>query len=132
MDHALIPDQLNVQLRYTLSRAVDSQPLFYANGTIPASGQYPDVSTTFQRFEAIAKYKFDEELVRRLGWRGEVTAKLRYAWERNTVTNWQLDQMNTYMMYSSALSTAGYMTWLAWDNPNYNVHLLGASLIWKW
>ena len=89
------------------------------------------MSTRFQRFEAIAKYKFDEELVRRLGWTGEVSAKLRYAWERNSVQNWQLDQMNTYM-YSSALTTAGYMTWMAWDNPNYNVHLLGASLAWNW
>jgi MtrB/PioB family decaheme-associated outer membrane protein len=131
VDHALIPDQLNMQLRYTLSNAVDSQPLVFGNGTIPASGQYPNVSTRFQRFEAIAKYKFDEELVRRLGWTGEVSAKLRYAWERNSVQNWQLDQMNTYM-YSSALTTAGYMTWMAWDNPNYDVHLLGASLTWKW
>jgi hypothetical protein len=105
VDHALIPDQLNVELRYTVSNAVDSQPLFFANGAIPASGQYPDVKTTFQRLEAIAKYKFDDELVRRLGWNGEISAKLRYAWERNSVQNWQLDQMQTYM-YSSAQRVA--------------------------
>jgi hypothetical protein len=26
----------------------------------------------------------------------------------------------------------GYMTWMAWDNPNYNVHILGGSLTFAW
>jgi hypothetical protein len=68
--------------------------------------------------------------VRRLGWKGDVTAKLRYAWERNSVDNWQNDLMQIYM---AAFSTSyGYQTWLAYDNPNYNVQLITASLAFKW
>jgi len=26
----------------------------------------------------------------------------------------------------------GYMAWLAWNNPNYNVHLVGGSLAFNW
>jgi hypothetical protein len=38
--------------------------------------------------------------------------------------------MQTYM-YSVSSST-GYMTWLAFNNPNYNVHRLTASLAFAW
>jgi hypothetical protein len=38
--------------------------------------------------------------------------------------------MQTYM-YAVSSSTA-YMTWMAYDNPNYNVHLFGASVAWTW
>jgi hypothetical protein len=47
------------------------------------------------------------------------------------VQNWQIDTMQTYM-YNPAFTGVGYMTWLAWDNPNYNVHLIAASLVMKW
>jgi hypothetical protein len=102
----------------------------FGNGTLPATGQYPSVSTTWQRFDATARYKFDADDVRRLGWNGDVYAKLYYAWERNGATNWQNDLMQTYM-YSVSSST-GYMTWLAYDNPNYSVQLLAASLAFSW
>jgi len=78
----------------------------------------------------MAKYTFDEGLVRRLGWDGKVFARVRYVWERNSVENWQNDIMQTYMY--SAVPFSSYMTWLAWDNPNYNVHMLGASLGFAW
>ena len=29
-------------------------------------------------------------------------------------------------------TSAGSMTWLAWNNPNYNVHLIGAAFALKW
>jgi hypothetical protein len=66
-----------------------------------------------------------------MGWKGEVTMKLRYAWERTSVANWQIDSLQAYN-YSAALTGVGYMTWLAQDNPNYNVHLVSASIAWKW
>ena len=72
----------------------------------PSVGQYPDVKTTWQRLEATAKYKFDKETVQQLGWKGEVTAKLRYAWERNSVDNWQNDLMQTYMYTVQAPAAA--------------------------
>lgn len=129
-----IPEQLNFDLRYTLAMSRDHQPVYFDNGAQPGSGangfQYPDVRGTWQRFDAMAKYKFDKETVQKLGWKGDITAKLRYAWERNGVDNWQNDLMQTYM---AAFNTSyGFMTWLANDNPNYNVHLVMASLAFKW
>jgi hypothetical protein len=129
-DHALIPDKLDLSLGYTYSRAVNSQPINFADGHIPDGGQFPDVKNTFQRLDAIVRYKLDESLVRQLGWKGNVTAKLRYAWERNSVANWQNDLMQNYMQPIDP--NTGYMVWLAGNNPNYNVQLIAASLAFTW
>ena len=88
------------------------------------------MTSAYQRLEAIASYTFDEDFVRRMGWNGKVIGRLRYAWEKNSVENWQTDVMQTYMY--SVTNVAGYMTWMAWDNPNYNVHRIGASLSFAW
>jgi hypothetical protein len=132
-----IPDQLNFDLRYTVMLATDHQAVYFDNGTQPGSGanysQYPDVRSMWQRAEATAKYKFDKETVQKLGWKGDIYAKLRYAWERNSVDNWQNDMMQTYMYTAAAPgSSYGLLTWLAYDNPNYNVQLLMASITMKW
>ena len=130
----MIPNKLDVRASYTLVNADNNQPLVFANGTGPSAatgGQYPNVKSNFQRVETQAKYRFDDDMVHRLGFKGEVFAKLRYAYERNSVQNWQTDTLQTYM-YSPALTGVGYMTWLAQNNPNYNVHLLAASLVMKW
>lgn len=132
-----VPDQLNFDLRYSVSLSTDHQAVYFDNGTQPGSGanfsQYPDVRGTWQRVEATAKYKFDKETVQRLGWKGDIYAKLRYAWERNGVDNWQNDMMQTYM-YTAAAPGNGYglLTWLAFNNPNYNVQLIMASIALKW
>jgi hypothetical protein len=31
-----------------------------------------------------------------MGWNGKVIARMRYAWERSRVDNWQNDLMQTY------------------------------------
>jgi Putative outer membrane beta-barrel porin, MtrB/PioB len=134
VDQTLIPNKLDLKLSYTYSQGDNSQPLYFANGTGPSAatgGQYPPVTSNFQRVEAQGRYRFDNDVVRQLGFKGEVYAKLRYAYERNSVQNWQTDTMRSYM-YSPALTTVGYMTWLAQDNPNYNVHLIAASIAMQW
>jgi hypothetical protein len=136
---AAIPNKLDLDFRYTASLAVDGQRLLLGtatnggNPTCPATMapatncQFPDVTTSFMRLEAIATYKFDQDLVNRLGLKGQVKAKLRYAWERNAVTNWQNDPL---AVYSPIVSTQAI--WLASNNPNYNVQLLAASLAYTW
>jgi MtrB/PioB family decaheme-associated outer membrane protein len=133
---AAIPNKLDFDLRYTASLAVDAQKLLLGNGTNPvcpatmpagSNCQFPNVTTSFQRLEASATYKFDQDLVNRLGLKGQVKARLRYAWERNSVNNWQNDPLAPY---SPIVTTQGI--WLASDNPNYNVHLLMASLAYTW
>ena len=107
--------------------------MFFANGTVPSAatgGQFPDVHSAYQRLEATAKYTFDEIWVCKMGWSGKVSARLRYLYERNGVQNWQNDFMQTYMF--STIPNSGYMTWMPWNNPNYNVHLLGGSLAFTW
>ena len=64
---------------------------------------------------------------------GVVKAKLRYAWERNSVMNWQNDTMTPYMYANATGSNAfGYMTFMAYDNPNYNVQMIAASIVAGW
>jgi len=136
--YAAIPGKLDFDLGYTLSIANSSTwinpgpfPSYTGGALTVAGGPIPDTKTTFQRFDAMAKYKLDQDLVQRMGYKGEVTAKLRYAYERTSVTNYQNDGMQAYM-WSTNNTTIGYQTWLAGDNPNYDVHLVAASLDFKW
>ena len=125
--YTAIPDKLDTELRYTASRGVDNQRLLFATGATPTGGQFPDVTTWFQRLDATATYTFDKAQVAALGWKGEVKAKLRYAWERNSVNNWQ---QNPLMPTGNTGEPT--LIYLAYDNPNYNVHLMSASLAFTW
>jgi MtrB/PioB family decaheme-associated outer membrane protein len=125
--YAAIPDKLDTELRYTASRGVDNQNLLFITGVAPTGGQFPDVTTWFQRLDATATYTFDKTQVAALGWKGEVKAKLRYAWERNSVNNWQ---QNPLMPTGNTGEPT--LIYLASDNPNYNVHMMAASLAFTW
>ena len=145
-NYAVIPQKFDLHFGYTLSMATNSQPLYFANGNGPQSGgypsyiagvaqpgQFPNVNTTFQRLEVSGKYIVDRDFVTSLGLKGEVALKLRYAWERNSVTNWNTDTMQPYM-YTAMMNQpqAAYVQWLAGNNPNYNVHILGGSVNFAW
>lgn len=130
VNHALIQDKLDLRVTYTLAHSDSTQPVVFGDGSLPTTGQYPAVTTRWQRLDGMARYRFDPTYVRQLGFQGDVFAKLFYSWERNNVTDWQNDLMQTYM-YAVSNST-GYMTWLAYNNPNYDVHRLGASLAFTW
>jgi MtrB/PioB family decaheme-associated outer membrane protein len=142
VSYSVIPQRFELGLNYTLSMGKDSSPLIMQNGTGPvisnalgnniAAGQFPDVNTTFQRLEANAKYTLDPDLVHSLGWTGGVSLRLRYAWERNSVTNWNTDLMQPYMYQTLMQSQVAYYQALAGNNPNYNVHMLGGTIAWAW
>ena len=135
---AAIPDKLDLRLSYTMSLSQEGQPITSDTGAVPAAGsgavgtggQFPDTKGQWSRLEALAKYTFDKERVRAMGFNGEAFAKLRYVWERNSVNNYDQDIMQAYM--NPLISNTGFMTWMAYDNPNYNVHLIGASLGMRW
>jgi MtrB/PioB family decaheme-associated outer membrane protein len=134
--YAAIPNKLDLDLRYAMSRAVDESVNIIppaTNGgtpqsTTPAGGQWTPVTTWFQRLDATATYKFDPVTVAQMGWKGDVKAKLRYTWERNSDSNWQNDSLAPY----SQLTAGQSAIWLAGDNPNYNVHMLAVSLLASW
>jgi MtrB/PioB family decaheme-associated outer membrane protein len=128
-----IPEKLDFRFSYTVTLSNNSQPLNSDAGAIPSAatgGQFPDVKGQWSRFEALAKYTFDKERVRAMGFNGEAYAKLRYAWERNSVNNFDQDIMQAYM--NPLINNTGFMTWMAYNNPNYNVHLIGAALGLRW
>jgi MtrB/PioB family decaheme-associated outer membrane protein len=130
--YAAIPDKLDTELRYTLSQARDMYRL-YIGGQDPTTangGQFPDNTTWFQRLDATATYKFDKETVYKLGWKGDVKAKLRYTWERNSVANFSNDGLIPFT--GTAVGGASGTLWMGWYNPNYNVHMMSASLVASW
>jgi MtrB/PioB family decaheme-associated outer membrane protein len=130
---AAIPDKLDFRASFTLSLSTDSQPITANDGSAPTAatgGQPPNVSGQWSRFEFLTKYTFDKDQVRAMGINAEAYAKLRYVWERNSVNNFDQDIMQAYM--NSLVGSTGFATWMAYDNPNYNVQLIGASLGLKW
>jgi MtrB/PioB family decaheme-associated outer membrane protein len=131
---AAIPDRLDLKTTFTVSLSNDGQQTRTDAGLAPTAPniQYPDVKSQWSRLEMLAKYTFDKTWVRSMGFNGEAYAKLRYVWERNSVNNLEQDMMTPYILSLNGTTTLQRMTWMAFDNPNYSVHLLGASLGLKW
>ena len=118
---AAVPDKLNFDVRYMISQGLDAQ------ACLQCSPAYPKDTTLFERLDATATYKFDPIWYAESGFKGDVKAKLRYTWERNSVNNWQNDSLAPF-----TASVTGAGIWLASVNPNYNVQMLAASLIASW
>ena len=133
---AAIPNTLDLDARYSYSFGVDEQSCVTAasctTGTTPAANftAYPNDTTNFQRFDATATYKFDPDWVHQTGFKGDVLARLRFTWERNSVSNWQNDTLAPWTDIPGGFASTGI--WMAWDNPNYNVYMLSASLVARW
>ena len=75
--YTAIPDKLDTELRYTASRGVDNQRLLFATGATPTGGQFPDVTTWFQRLDATATYTFNKHRLLLLA--GKATSKPSFA-----------------------------------------------------
>jgi MtrB/PioB family decaheme-associated outer membrane protein len=96
---------------------------------------WPDNTSLYQRLDVVGRYHFDKETLERMGWRGQVIAKLRYTYQRNDSAFWQSDALNAYfgtISGTTELTGASRSTWLAYNNPNYTVQLIAASLVVKW
>ncbi|NJL50261.1 MAG: MtrB/PioB family decaheme-associated outer membrane protein [Blastochloris sp.] len=133
----LVPDTLDLKVSYSYAHGTEdwtAQP--YTNSsdclaTVNSACQpFPTVKTDFQRLDAVLKYKVDPNVVTKLGFEGDVVVKLRYAWEHVDVKNWQNDLTTPYMYLVDGsmvrnISMAAY-------NPNYDAHLIAASLAIKW
>jgi len=57
-------------------------------------------------------------------------AKLHYTWERNSETKWANDLLTPETQGLG--SSVAQDVFLAWHNPNYNVHMLSASVVASW
>jgi MtrB/PioB family decaheme-associated outer membrane protein len=125
-----IPQKLDTELRYTASLGTDNMQLYgtganFAGGVPTQGGQFPVNHTYYQRFDATATYTFDKEQLAQIGWKGSLKAKLHYFWERNAEDNWANDPLTPYTLAQTTL-------FMGWDNPNYSVQMLMASLIASW
>jgi hypothetical protein len=133
VNHTVIPNKFDIRASYTASSAVDHQPWNNPGGSIAAPLQFPDVKSLFQRFDVTGIYTVDPDFVHRMGWNGTVKAKLRYVWERNSVANWANDMMAPYMYSGAAgFNNLGYMTWMAYNNPNYDAQMISGSIVVGW
>jgi len=128
----LVPDRVDFKLSYTYvhDREVWNTGIITAAAGQPSNfSPYPDVINDFQRIDAVLKYRFDPDAVRKAGFTGDVVAKLRYTWERNAVANWQdITVPDVWFLDNSA----NRMLSMAAINPNYNVQMVVASLAVKW
>jgi len=52
---------------------------------------------------------------------------LRYTWEKNSVASWQNDLL---LQFTPSVSSSALF--LGFDNPNYNIQMIAASLIASW
>ncbi len=137
IEYDAIPDKLNLSLEYVHSLGSESNfTLGCASGATgcTTNPQFPDEKTRFQRLSAVAKYTVDPDVVRALGWVGTVVTKVRYTYERNRTQNWAIDDLTPYVgsLDTPDLTGANRSFFLAAINPNYNVHLIAASLAFKW
>ena len=142
MNYAFIPQRFELGLNYTLSMGKNSSPLIFQNGTGPVAHDRPANKFAFQPVPGCEHHvpaaggeceiHGRSGLVHSLGWTGAVSLRLRYAWERNSVTNWNNDLMQPYMYQTLMQSQVAYYQAMAGNNPNYNVHMLGGTVAWAW
>ena len=133
VNYAAIPNKLNFDGRYAVSWGVDEQKLLTSaptgcgSGITSCIGQFPNDTTLFQRLDLTATYTFDPIWINQWGMKATaLKAKLRYTWERNGVNNWQNNPLAPFFPVLPA------SIWMAYDNPNYNVQMVAASLMAAW
>ena len=139
----LVPNVLDLKLSYAYALA-DEDWTAKAIGTSSqcsttpnaACQPFPTMKTNFQSLDATARYRVDTTFMNKLGWNfaGETFLKFGYRFERNSVANWQNDMSTPYLfMYEGAAASGSVReVFMAANNPNYNVHLVRASMQVKW
>ncbi len=127
---AAIPTTLDLDARYSYSFGVDTQSCSLCT----PSSVFPNDTTNFQRADATATYRFDPTWVHQMGFQGEILARLRFTWERNSVSNWQNDTLAPFTDIPGNALTLFNSTgiWMAYDNPNYNIYMLSGSVVVRW
>jgi hypothetical protein len=126
--YVAIPGKLNLDARYELSDGIDEQNCTGCTQVTGFPSAYPNDTTLWQRLDLTATYKFDPSWFAQTGFKGDIKAKLRYTWERNAVSNWQNDSVAPF----NPAINSGYGIYLGYDNPNYNIQMIGVSLIASW
>ncbi len=145
MNYQIIPDKLSLKLAGTMALFKDdwdtgAVPGFCGTGSgancgivSPGNPAYPPESTNFNRFDATLAYKVNSTFANQLQLK-DMVFKLHWAYEKNSVTNWQLDSASPYLysVLNSSTTAMRDMIFLAGDNPNYTAQLISLSAVIKW
>jgi MtrB/PioB family decaheme-associated outer membrane protein len=123
----VIPDKFDIKVAYTLMQAKAS----ISTPPVNPVASFPDQTQTLNRVDVQSKYKVDPGFMQQFGFKGETYVKLRYLWEHNQVTDWAAVNWN-YMYLFNTDTSQNKNIQLGYNNPNYNVQLLMASLSFKW
>jgi MtrB/PioB family decaheme-associated outer membrane protein len=161
-DWKVIPSRFDLRLEYLYSRGSEdntttpcSAPLIVAGNPVGTNcaglntigspavlvdpalvnfGQFPKETNTFQRFNVIGRYYVDPIVVQQMGFKGDVTIKVRYTWEKNENRNWAIDNLTPYVPTADVneLTGANRSLFLAAFNPNYTAQVVAVSTVVKW
>jgi Putative outer membrane beta-barrel porin, MtrB/PioB len=129
----MVPDKLDVKGTITAVRTFGGLAAGQGPGTTGAvnSNLFPDVHSSFDRLDVMARYRFDR--IQQAGMKLEPFVKLRYLWERNATDDWAplaWNYMYNFAGQTGATFAKGIM--LGWDNPNYNIQAVMISAGVKW
>ncbi|HCK85081.1 MAG TPA: hypothetical protein DHW63_11370 [Hyphomonadaceae bacterium] len=127
----ILSSNIELELSGTYSRTSNTTDT-YSLGTalVNSVPRYPDVRNDYQGLDASLKYNLSEALGQRLGWTGDLSTELGYAYERNSMTNWATESMAPYMIALDA--GANRSLFLDALNPNYEAHIVTVSLRMGW
>jgi hypothetical protein len=137
MNYAVIPNKLNFDLRASISDALvqQSQACTAPANNANTCGVFPNDTNLFEHVDASLTYKLDPNLFGDASYQN-MKLRLRYTWESNAVNNWQNDPLAPYTASMNPTSATGagstQQLWMSYNNPNYNVQALAASLIVQW
>jgi len=145
VNYQIIPDKLSLKLAGTMALFTDewtTGPVagYCTTGSGAACGivsagnpAYPPESTKFSRFDATLAYKVDQSFANQLQLK-DMVFKLHWAYEKNSVTNWQADSASPYLysVLNSSTTAMRDMIFLAGNNPNYTAQLIALSAVVKW
>lgn len=129
-----IPEKVKVNANYTFVRSTsswDSSCTEYGCRYTPLA-TFPDAHNTRHRIDVQAKYLFDKDFTRNVGWMGQAYLKTRVLWEKNSNDNWQTLSEQLGWAVNPGDTTLSRAVFLATGNPNYNVVVGMVTFGIKW
>ena len=91
----------------------------------------PTMTTNAQRVDAVLKYKMEGELVKKLGFNGDVFWNMKYSWDHLVMDNWQNDLNSPFMWMQDGGAQIRNLS-MAATSPSYDIHVVATSLNFKW
>jgi MtrB/PioB family decaheme-associated outer membrane protein len=138
-DWKVVPEKFDLRLEGLYTMATEANQFTPCTASVPGAcdgfgtNPFPDSRANLIRFNAVAKYYVDPDLVQRLGLTGAVIVKARYTWERNSVDNWAINNMTPYVATPDGQLEGGNRAlFLAATNPNYTAQTVALSVAVHW